>query len=261
MVWPAVIAAGAGLAMSRMGQLGQQSANSANLRIARETNANSAAMADRQMQFQERMFHEATGLENTAHQRQVKDLQAAGLNPMLAAGAAGAGGVSPPSGASAPQTTGAPMQNENSSYAAAAPIVAGLANSAAGYDKTMAETEKVRAETLDAINRAGISSVESTKADALMAAMMAEGIGLQQVADPDRGFGALTKYMQETVSKPEIQAKAAAMAQQSNEEALQKFINMPASNALMQAAQMALKVYLAGKGSDRTTTHILRKEN
>lgn len=56
--------------------LGQSSANSAN-----------AAMSQKQMDFQERM-------DNTKYQRTVKDLAAAGLNPMMAYGSMGAGSPS-----------------------------------------------------------------------------------------------------------------------------------------------------------------------
>jgi len=64
-------------------------ANAANAANAQAANAFSAQQAQQQMDFQERM-------SNTSYQRAVKDMEAAGINPMMAINN---GGASTPSGA------------------------------------------------------------------------------------------------------------------------------------------------------------------
>lgn len=80
--------AGAALGGSALGYLSSVQQNKTARDIARESMAFSGDQAARQMMFEERM-------SNTAHQREVEDLKAAGLNPLLSLNS----GASTPGGA------------------------------------------------------------------------------------------------------------------------------------------------------------------
>ena len=79
---------GGGIASAYQQAAAQRDANATNIQIARENNAWSAEQAQKEMDFQERMSESSV-------QRMAIDMKAAGINPMLAAGA----GESTPSGA------------------------------------------------------------------------------------------------------------------------------------------------------------------
>lgn len=128
-----------------------------------QTNKANASQAQSQMDFQERM-------SNTSHQREVQDLKAAGLNPILSANA----GASTPGGAMA--TFQNPYQNLSNDLGSSAKTFGDLAlnkeliktqqsqqtlNTATAA-KTVAET-RPRAEISKAIDVLGNAIAKSAK--------------------------------------------------------------------------------------------------
>lgn len=116
----ALIGAGASIAGALIGRKGQKEANVAN-----------AQQADQMMEFQERM-------STSQHQREVADLKAAGLNPILS----GTGGA----GAAVPSGAMAKMENVDENTAATAQQVAlnmeNLKNLKSTNDNIRADTTK-----------------------------------------------------------------------------------------------------------------------
>ena len=111
----ALVTGGASLVGGFLGNQGQASANKANLQIARETNKFNAQEAEKNRLFQERM-------SSTARSREMADLKAAGLNPLLATKSS----ASTPGGAAATGTT-ADMKSTMEGYAMSAREIGNLA--------------------------------------------------------------------------------------------------------------------------------------
>lgn len=178
MVWPAIIAAGAAIGSSLMGQRGARETNEANAEIAREQMAWNSFEADKsrlfnaeqaakQMDFQEAHIHSqrawSENMANSAYQRAVGDLQKAGLNPMLAYSQGGAPtpATSAPGGAAGSGTAASYHSLPNRQNVAQA----GLASAAQALQlQNMAKQgENIDADTALKREQAGMTGASANK--------------------------------------------------------------------------------------------------
>lgn len=143
----------AGLAAAGLGYLGNERANASN-----------SAMAQRQMDFQERM-------SNTQYQRAMADMRVAGLNPILAYKQGGAG---TPSGASATMTNSASAAMDAFSKTTASAVALKQNNAAINLMADQAYNQKMQAMESIARRNKTLAETQSAVHNAVAARMRNE---------------------------------------------------------------------------------------
>ena len=176
MVWGPLIGAAGDIIGGLLGASGQRDANRANLQIARE-----------QMAFQERM-------RDTAVQARVKDLRAAGINPILAAGQA----------AASPAGQSAVMQNEK---ALLSERLSRAAHSAAQLRLVNAQTDETRSRETRNYREADLIGEQA------MSTAMQYGLYREQITEVIQRTKNLAKDYDIKVSQDKMQNIEAGLAE------------------------------------------------
>jgi len=186
-----------GILGAGLGFLGQQETNRANIDIAQQASAASAAQSKEQMAFQERM-------RETQYQTAIQDMQKAGLNPMLAYSQGGAGTPTGAMGQVSTAKVGNAIGSALQGYQTMAMNNADLDLKDATTKGTTAQTIKTEADTIKTAADIGYT-LENTKLNQKQQRNLEEALLkiTQEIASlkaSERLTSAQTKNVQENIA-------------------------------------------------------------
>lgn len=243
---PALIAGGAALAGAAINYFSQENANKQNAEIAEKN----LQLQQEQFEYNKKLQQEIFAREDSAHQREVTDLRAAGINPLATANGgqgAGAGAV-------------VPLTERQNNYQAQAPQVDlnGLATAAQIYEtgRSNKATENISRENLQQkaeTDKAKLALEQTKEENRKEEAMQNYELELRKQGENERANQVHEQIQQQMASTSQYSAET---ARKNYELAKQEFDQIKLPSSIQATEKQEKEIDLLKKQIEKTTADI-----